>query len=291
MYKFEYVNESLKQIFSNQDTFWDLELQHELQPVLKQLKETGEPDSNGGANFGCKPGISGIVYELLGKTFKLVYTVSSKLKIVKFYEFHQMSYSIDWQAALNALENDNQGGYSIPQIGDPRKFLKAIDFIYQGIVTPHDLGVAMGSLAKKDKDLARRGYYYSDFLEELGLLKSVKANSKSRCTYNLTLRGELIAKNPDTSTKSRLFAEALLGFPPLQTIITATTRGEKQLTPELIQKVIHQMTKDSCGGTTSPRRAGSLKSLTNWVSRIAGIPICRKGQEGVQLYIPYIYAD
>lgn len=291
MYKFEYVNESLKQTLSDQDNFWDPELEQELQPVLKRLREIGEPDSEGGADFGCKPGLAGIVYKLQGKTFKLVYTVSSEPKVVKFYEFHQMSHSIDWQTALDDLSSENQEEYSIPQIGDPRKFLKAIDLIHQGTITPRDLGKAMGSLAKKDKDLARRGYYYSDFLEALSLLEIVKTNSKSPCTYKLTEKGELIAKTSDVDTRSRLFVEALLGFPPLQIIINATTRGDKQLTPELIGEVIRQTTKDGCGGTTNPRRAGSLRSLVNWVSRMAGIPICRKGQEGVQLYIPYIYAD
>jgi len=291
MYKFEYASESLRQILSDQDTFWDPELQQELQPVLRQLKETGEPNSCGGADFGCKIGVSEIVYELKGKAFKLVYATFSAIKVVKFYEFHQMSHSIDWEAALDVLENKNQKEYSIPQIGDPKKFLEAIDAVHQGVVTPRDLGIKMGSLAKKDKDKARRGYYYGDFLEELDLLEVVKTSSRIPCIYKLTVKGELIAKTADSSTKSRLFAEALLGFPPLQIIITTTTRGEQQLTSELIEQIIHQTTEDGCGGTTKPRRAGSLRSLVNWVSRMAGIPICRKGQEGVQLYIPYIYAD
>jgi hypothetical protein len=290
MYRFEYANEGLKQILCKRDTFWDTELEQELQPVLKRLKECGEANSLGGADFGCKPGVTGIVYKLQGKTFKLIYTVSSELKVVKFYEFHQMSHSIDWQVALDTLSDSHEEEYCIPQIGDPKKFLKAIDLIYQGIETPRDLGEGMGSVAKKDKDLARRGYYYSDFLEELGLLKIIKAG-RSSCTYKLTAKGELIAKTSDVDTRSRLFAEALLGFPPLQLIISATTKGEKQLTLELIGEVIRQVTKDACGGTTNPRRAGSLRALVNWVSRMAGIPICRQGQQGVQLYIPYIYAD
>ncbi len=290
MYRFEYANKFLKQILSDRETFCDSELEQELQPVLKRLKECGEADPTGGANFGCKPGVAGIVYDLQGKTFKIIYTVSSELKVVKFYEFHQMSYSIDWKTALETLSNDDDKECCIPQIGEPKKFFKAIDLIYQGIETPRDLGNAMGSLAKKDKDLARRGYYYSDFLEELGLLKIIKVG-KASGTYKLTAKGELIAQNYDIDTRSRLFAEALLGYTPLQIIIRATTNGKKQLTLEFIGEVIRQVTKDGCGGTTNPRRASSLRALVNWVSRMAGIPICRKGQEGVQLYIPYIYAD
>jgi len=290
MYRFEYANQDLKHRLCERNTFSDIDLEQELRPVLKRLKECGEADYAGGADFGCKPGIAGIVYELQGKTFKLIYTVSSELKIVKFYEFYLMSHSIDWQVALDTLSDSCEKEYCIPQIGEPKKLLKAIALIYQGIETPRDLGKAMGSLAKKDKDIARRGYYYSDFLEELGLLKIIKSG-RSSCTYKLTARGELIAKNSDIDTRTRLFAEALLGYIPLQIIINATTKGENQLTLELIGKVIRQVTKDACGGTTNPRRAKSLRALVNWVSRMAGIPICHKGQEGVQLYIPYIYAD
>jgi len=288
-YKFEYADESLKQRLSDQDAFWDSELEQELQPVLKRLKEFGEPEA--GANVGFKPGVSGLVYELQGKTFKLVYTVSSELRIVKFYEFLQMSHSIDWQAALDDLSDDCYEKYEIPQIGDPREFLAAIDCIYQGVITPYDLGLAMGSSATKNIYVARRGYYFSNFLKALHLLETVKSSSKAPCTYKLTTKGELIAKTSDTDTRARLFAEALLGYPPLQMIISLTTKSEKQLTPELIGEVIRQTSKDGCGGKTNPRRAGSLRLLTNWVSRMAGIPICRKGQDGVQLYIPYIYAD
>jgi hypothetical protein len=33
-----------------------------------------------------------------------------------------------------------------------------------------------------------------------------------------------------------------------------------------------------------------LRALVNWVSRWAGIPIRREGNDGVQLIIPYLYA-
>lgn len=287
MYKFEYENQKLKTIFANLDTFVDSELEQELQPILKKLKEIGELP---GANCGVKPGVMGLVYELQGKTFKLVYTVCSKLKIVKFYEFYQMSYSIDWQQSLEDLSNVEVKKYSIPQIGDPKKYIKAIEYILNGVITPHDLGLAMGSQANKAKDIARRGYYFSDFLEELGLLEIVKVNRKV-CTYKLTSKGEFIAENSDLDTRYRLFAESLLGFVPIQLIIHATTRGEKQLNIELIGDVIRDVSQDSCGGTTNPRRAKSLRALINWLSRWAGIPICHQGQEGVQLYIPYIYAN
>ena len=158
------------------------------------------------------------------------------------------------------------------------------------MTTPHDLGLVMGSQATKVKDIARRGYYFSDFLTEIGLLELEKFGKKL-CKYRLTDKGELIAKTIDSNTRYRLFAESLLGFVPIQIIISETTRGEKQLTLELICDVIKDCSLDSCGGATLPRRAKSVRALINWLSRWAGIPICREGQEGVQLYIPHIYAD
>lgn len=287
MYKVEYQNQKLKTIFSNLDTFVDSELEEELQGVVKKLKEIGEV---AGANCGFQPGVMGILYELQGKTFKLVYTVSSELKIVKIYDFYQMSYSIDWQQNLEDLSNIEIQKYSIPQIGDPKKYIKAIENISHGVTTPHDLGLVMGSQATKVKDIARRGYYFSDFLTEIGLLELEKFGKKL-CKYRLTDKGELIAKTIDSNTRYRLFAESLLGFVPIQIIISETTRGEKQLTLELICDVIKDCSLDSCGGATLPRRAKSVRALINWLSRWAGIPICREGQEGVQLYIPHIYAD
>jgi hypothetical protein len=287
MYKVEYQNQKLKTIFSNLDTFVDSELEEELQDVLKKLKETGEI---AGANCGFQPGVMGILYELQGKTFKLVYTVSSELKIVKIINFYQMSYSIDWQQSLEDLSNVELKKYSIPQIGDHKKYIKAVEYISNGVTTPHDLGLVMGSKANKAKDISRRGYYFSNFLEEIGLVEIVKFDRKV-CTYQLTHKGELIARNKDVNTKNRLFAESLLGFVPLQIIIYATTRGEKQLTLELIGDVITEFSQDSCGGTTNIRRAKAVRPLVNWLSRWAGIPICYPGQEGVQLYIPHIYGD
>ena len=67
-------------------------------------------------------------------------------------------------------------------------------------------------------------------------------------------------------------------------IIEETTHGGKELTKELIQKIISLVSFGDCGGTTNPRRASSLRALVNWVTRW-------EGNDGVQLYIPYIYAN
>jgi len=289
VYKFTYFDARIKSIFSDKKAFWDTELEQELSPVLETLKKYGEVE---GASLGVKPGITGLVYELRGKNFQIAYTVDVTKKEIRFYEFQQVSHSIDWKTAL---EQDFGGTLEqpayIPQIGDPHKFIKTIEKINDGINTSKNLGIAFGSGAKKDKDLARRGDYLGRPLIEFGLARKCQVDKKSSSIYVLTDQGKRIALSDDLETRERLLAEVLLGFHPIQMIIEETTYGNQELTKELIQEIIFVTTMGDCGGTTSPRRASSLRALVNWVTRWAGIPIRRAGNDGVQLYIPYIYAN
>lgn len=289
MYKFTYFDGQVKLMLSDRKAFWDPDLEQELSPVLEVLKQSGEIE---GAICGVKPGVSGLIYELNGRTFQITYSVDARRREIKFYEFQQVSHSIDWKIALEQeLHGSEEQPIYIPQIGDPHKFIKTVELIYLGINTSRDLGIAFGSGAKKDKDLSRRGDYLGRPLIELGLAVRSKFEKQSSSIYVLTDRGRLIAENSNLETRERLLAEALLGFYPIQVIIEETTSSDKELTKELIQDVISQVSLGDCGGTTNPRRASSLRALVNWVSRWAGIPIRREGSDGVQLYIPYIYAS
>lgn len=286
MYRFEFLDKRVELMVRDRDTFWDPELQQELSPVLKQLQKSGEI---AGANVGIKPGIVGLVCELKGRTFQLTYTVSADRKIVKFYEFNQVSHSIDWETALeNDLRCSEEKSVYIPQIGDPHKLIKAVVLIGAGTNTPKDLGVAFDSGAKKDKDKIRRGDYIGKPLMALGLAKRVRLEGKSSSIYALTEQGMLIASNSDQETRERLLAESLLGFYPIQVILGETRQDGRPLTKELIQETISKVTSGDCGGTTNPRRASSLRALVNWVTRWAGIAIQRGNGDGVQLYIPNI---
>lgn len=289
MYKFTYFDDQVKSMFSDRSAFWDAELEQELSPVLETLKQCGEVE---GASCGVKPGVAGLVYELRGRTFQITYTVDVTRKEIRFYEFRQMSHSIDWKTAL---EQDFRSGEDqpiyIPQIGDPHKFIRTIKLIHCGINTPKDLGIAFGSGAKKDKDLARRGDYLGRPVMEIGLASRCQIEKQSSSIYVLTAQGKRIAQSNDQETRERLLAEALLGFYPIQMIIEETTHGDKELTKELIQEIISLVSFGDYGGTTNPRRASSLRALVNWVTRWAGIPIRREGNDGVQLYIPYIYGN
>lgn len=290
MYNFLYHNDHIQRMLSDRKTYWDPELEDELKPVLKKLKHTGEIT---GANCGSNLIAPGKIYfTLLGRTFQLGYTVNPDSREIKFYEFQQVSHQMDWEMTLekDLLDGEEQPIY-IPQIGDPLKFIRTIELIHSGINTSLDLGIAFRSSAKKEKDIARRGDYLGRPVIELGLASRSQIDKQSSSIYVLTDRGRRIAQSNDSETRERLIAEALLGFYPIQIIIEETTRGEKELNKELIQEIISLVSFGDCGGTTNPRRASSLRALVNWVTRWAGIPIRREGNDGIQLYIPYIYAN
>lgn len=289
MFKFTYFDSQVRLILSDKSAFCDFAVEQELAPVLEVLKQTGEVE---GASCGVKPGVSGLVYELKGRTFQISYAVDVRNKEIRIYEFQQVSHSIDWKTALDQnLHRGEEQPIYIPQIGDPHKFIRTIELIHRGTNTAKDLGVAFGSGAKKDKDLARRGDYLGRPVMEIGLVSRSSAENQSSSIYVLTERGKRIAQSNDQETRERLLVEALLGFYPIQMILEKTTRDDQELTKELIQEVISLVSFGDCGGTTNPRRASSLRALVNWVSRWAGIPIRRKGNDGVQLYIPQIYAN
>ncbi|MCG9893639.1 MAG: hypothetical protein MH252_21525 [Thermosynechococcaceae cyanobacterium MS004] len=289
MFKFTYFDPKIQSIFSDKKAFCDLAVKQELMPVLEVLKQVGEVE---GAVCGAKPGVPGLVYELKGRTFQITYAVDFQTKKIRLYEFQQISHFINWKISLNQnLHKAKEKPIYIPQIGDPQKFIKTVELIHNGTNTAKGLGVAFGSGAKKEKDVARRGDYLGRSVIEIGLARRGSAKNQSSNIYILTERGNRIAQSNDQETRERLLVEALLGFYPIQMILEKTTRDNQELTKELIQEVISLVSLGDAGGATNARRVSSLRALVNWVSRWAGIPIRRKGNDGVQLYIPQIYGD
>lgn len=110
--------------------------------------------------------------------------------------------------------------------------------------------------------------------------------------YKLTESGKRIGCSQDRDTQERLFAESMIGFYPIQVIIEEITKGDKELEVELIKQLIDdRLSPGNHKPQTSHRRAQCLRTWTVWLSRVMGIPFRRQGAEGVQLYIPYIYAS
>lgn len=290
MYRLTYGNDEVRQQFSEKKAFWDPELERELRPVLEMLKATGEVEGTScGVNL-IAPGQ--LYYELAGYNFSIGFTVNADRQEICFYEFQPRSHELDWKAALDQDLSDGEEEkiYIPPQIGDPHKFIKAVQCIGQGTNTSKALGIAFKSKAKADKDIGRRGDYLGLPLLELGLAYREPNPNGVGSVYLLTSRGQHIAQSPDAETRERLLVEALLGYYPIQVLIAETTKGQKELTKALIEETIDIVSMGDCGGLTRPRRASSLRALTNWVTRWAGIPIRREGTDGVQqLYIPFIY--
>lgn len=278
MYKLTYFDDRIELMLKHEQIFWHSDLRQELCPVLETLQQTGEIE---GATCGQKPDVNGLVYELRGRHFLIIYAVNSIRKEVQFCEFHKNSHSVDWKTALEQdLCYGEEQIFYIPQIGDPHKFIKAIDLIYAGANTPKSLAIEFGSSATKDKYLARRGNFLVKPFIEFGLANRKRLSDKSSSVYILTKRGQQIAVSSDRETRERLLVEALLGFYPIQMIFEETTLGGKKFTKELIQEVVARITLGDCGGTTKLRRVSSLRALVNWVSRWAGIPI-QRGSECV----------
>ena len=291
-YKIEYRDRNIKSLICDRHSFWDFELKEELDPILKQLRHQGEIK---GAKCGFTPGVNAaVVYEFTGKTFQIVYAVFPEIKTVKIREFCLISPG-DPNPNLTGLgdcnladDEEEPTDIYIPQIEHFEDILQMLKLIYEGVNDSYNLGLKLGSKAKSKENVSRRGNYFGKATETLGLTE-VSFGKNRRKIYNLTTRGHLIAKSQDRQTQERLFAETLLGFRPVQILIEETTHGENPLDLELIQETIALCSID-CSGTTIPRKAHSLRELTNWVARHTGTPILQEGQDGIQLYIPYIYA-
>jgi hypothetical protein len=77
------------------------------------------------------------------------------------------------------------------------------------------------------------------FFDEVKLieLKLVQRSRQDRSyIYKVTDAGQRLATSTNWDTQQRLFAEAMIGYYPIQVILEEITRGEKELEVELIQQ-------------------------------------------------------
>lgn len=243
MYKFEYENEFIKSKLCHPDQWFDEEAKEELQGYLKILKETGEIT---GANVevGIRPGITGFVYEISGRTLNLVYSILPGSKIIKFFnelKLRSVFQRDEWQSyqleqSKGEEEITQNRTWEIPQADKPDKIIKSLFLINKGINTSESLGRELGHNGKKPKDVARHGSYVTQAGE---LLKLVQRSRQGRSyIYKLTDAGQCLATSTNRDTQQRLFAEAMIGYYPIQVILEEITRGEKELEVELIQQLI-----------------------------------------------------
>lgn len=281
MFKFKYANESIKSMLSKSRQRDEI-LEEELSPVLKDLKEQGETS---GASFGMN--IFGETFELERATFRLVYSVIPRQKIITFYEckFLSQGQRVEWQRLLLQENFELSLGEEIalPQLGIKRIF-SALECIYKGRNNAYELGRGAGSKAKNKRDVARYGQYDAEFLGQAGLI-DIKQEGKESAIYCCS---EKIAKSFDDGDKSttyRLIAEALLGFPAIRYTILEATSDNKELTLSLIQNICHSLEITRYSQKTLQRRAQSVRGLINWLARDQGIPIRREGSQHIQPFL------
>jgi hypothetical protein len=181
---------------------------------------------------------------------------------------------------------------SIPQYDQPRKIIKAIELIHQGIVDSYELGYQLGHRGKEKAYIVRHGNYAKHTLEQLKLI--TRTRQGRFWLTQLTEKGRLIAEAPNEGLRVRLLMGAMLNYFPVWQIINAVTSkegelgNEKVLTDELVKNLVFpEVLRDA---DTSNRRSQTLKNWIKWISTHSGIPICLD-RDGIQLPIPMIYAE
>lgn len=180
---------------------------------------------------------------------------------------------------------------SIPQYDQPKKLIRAIELIYEGITDSHQLGQQLGHRGRKSDHVVRHGNYAKHALEQLKLITRTRQGNTWKT--HLTERGRLVAQAPNASLKVRLLIEAMLNYPPVWQIVTAVTVKECELgsgevlTDDLIRNLTFpEAMRDA---DTSKRRSQTLRQWIKWISDNSGIPI-RLYPDMVQLPIPMIYS-
>lgn len=292
MFNLVYVNSKLKQELENPEAIYPVEVCKEVSELIAILKRDGQLtktdffDSN--------------THRISGRTLYLFYRpqiISPKSNVsqrevlilglqIKPADVFMQRFSIkdEWD------DKDVIG--TLPQYDNPKKLIKALRFIHQGILDSYDLGCELGHTAKKTKDVRRHGNYAHTALEELKLIIRVR-QGRSLVPY-LTEQGKLIAESSSEKVAIELLIKSMLNYPPIWQIISAVTHRagdlspEKVLTDELVKdlvfpEILHQV-------DTSIRRSQTLKSWVKWISKSSGIPIWIY-EEGLQLPIPMLYAD
>lgn len=181
---------------------------------------------------------------------------------------------------------------SIPQYDQPKKIIKSIELISQGITESYELGYELGHRGKKREYITRHGQYAKHTLEQLNLISRERQGRK--LLSRLTDKGCLIANALNAELKFRLLSEAMLNYSPIWKVIEAVTNmegelGEEKVLSEALIKnlVFPEVLRDS---DTSNRRSITLKNWIKWISKREGIPI-RLHDEGIQLSIPMINTE
>jgi hypothetical protein len=181
---------------------------------------------------------------------------------------------------------------SHPQYDQPKKIVKALVLIYQGVTDSYDLGHALGHKGKKKEYISRHGQYAKHTLEQLKLITKTRQGNK--WITKVTEKGRLIAEAPNEDLQFRLLVEAMLNYPPVWRVLAAVSERGGQLHDGLVlnDELVKNLAFPEIlrGADTSNRRSQTLKNWIKWISRYCGIPI-HIHEGGVQLTIPMLYGE
>jgi hypothetical protein len=181
---------------------------------------------------------------------------------------------------------------SIPQYDQPKKIVKALVLIHQGVKDSYDLGWHLEHRGKKKEYIKRHGQYAKHALEQLKLITNKRQGNQ--WLTELTEKGRLIAEAPNKDLQFRLLVEAMLNYYPVWRILAAVSESDGQLNDGLVlnDELVKIITFPEIlrGAKTSNRRSQTLKNWIKWISKYCGIPI-RVHKDGVQLTIPMLYGE
>lgn len=287
MFKIIFANEFIKQIFLQKDRLED-STREELLLYKRKLAKSGEVC---GAEAVRMFPILEICYRVPCRNFNLVYVVYSKLKQIHLYGFElepvhklrelQDSLEDNWRS-----ENDDLTIY-IPQADRPEKIIRVLEVLSQDYCTSLEIGIKLGHKGKKAKDKARHGSYFGRALVELKLVDRYRKGNLYSYIYKLTEDGARIASCSDRWTQSKLLAEAMLKFYPIQVIFDEITIGKQPLTLDLVTDLVDQLLSPGNHKTkTLERRAKCLIRWITWISSVKGIFIHMPVANELQLCLP-----
>ncbi|MEQ9553222.1 MAG: hypothetical protein RIM23_26820 [Coleofasciculus sp. G3-WIS-01] len=275
----------LQEKLNNPQKYFPSEVCQELNQFLKVLERDGQFTKTDfyDINTNKIPGITCSLFYRPDFVKGEVLIIDVKIKQADLFKT-RFKITDDWDDK-NVVE-------SIPQYDQPKKIVKALVLIHQGITDSYNLGYALGHTGKKKEYISRHGQYAQHALEQLKLI--VRKRQGRQLSPELTEKGRLIAEGFDEDLQFRLLIEAMLNYPPVWRIITAVSEKESQLDnePILNDDLVKKLAFPEIlrAADTSNRRSQTLKNWIKWIAKYSGIPI-RLHKGGVQLTIPMLYSE
>lgn len=263
MFGFEYSDSDLKDQLEDPEKYLPEEVSQEIPGFLDALRKDGQvrdPDY-----------FRGNINKIAGNTFELQYISDLSRKTVRVLDLKIKSLELlRSRFSIADTWDDKDVIDIIPQCDSPKKLIKALKLIFNGVVDSYELGYELGHRGKQRKDIRRHGQYTRQALESLKLITSYKVGNK--LLPELTERGKRIAETSDQELQNKLLTVAMLNYAPVWKIVSAITdQGKEEFDELTIQRIAFP--EELREATTCSRRTKTLKAWIRWISKTSGIPI------------------